>query len=67
MTKYSPKAAVKHKTHAAIDDFIKKNNIELTRSFTETFTGRYGKMYMPFSMQNVRKLPIVGDVSLSRE
>ena len=35
--------------------------------FQQNLVGRHNKAYLPFCMSNVRKLPIVGDVHLSRE
>ena len=37
------------------------------RSFEETFIVRYGRKYSAFSLTNIRRLPIVGDVHLARE
>lgn len=33
----------------------------------ELIKGLHGKLYLPFTMKNVRKLPIVGDISSSKE
>ena len=56
--------------HSKIDSFVHKENqfIDLQSMSTETtFLGGHSKALRPFTMQNVRKLPIVGDVYCGRK
>lgn len=56
-----------------IDKFLDEQKYRLQIEAFERNAGKdlikglHGKLYLPFTMENVRKLPIVGDVHYGRE
>ena len=57
----------------AVNEFVThesnklKDHFKQQQELTEASLGRYNRVMQPFSMRNIRKLPIVGDLSREKE
>ena len=56
---------VTHESHKLKDQLAKQEG--QAQDLTEASLGRYNRVMQPFSMRNIRKLPIVGDLGREKE